>query len=417
MKKKFRLYVGFLLMASGVCAMTACSGGEESIANTTGGGSVSKTDEVLTLTINTGNVSSRVTDITTDPGVNAENTINRITVGIFDASGNVRTIQELTSGNGTTGDGTFKVTTSGSNAVAEANLVTTSLTAGDKILAAVNAPAGHFSGVTSQSAFAKDLLLGVALTTSGSSATPTSAETSNNVPMYGESTLSGSAGNFSANVPVKHLIAKVSLESLSVDFDENGSYSQATFTPTAFFLINVPEKLVFQDTPVWTISNTNWHHGSPTDKTAAQHGTYEEYLTTTNPIAAQELKGKNGSGTETFSGKYFLYAMPNNSDADGTRTKLVIAGKFKADGQTPSNNGNDVYYPVSLNATYDPITGAPSAPDGTVYKVYPNKNYKCSVTIKTMGSDDPWKSIDPEAAKITVTVQDFEDVSQSTTFK
>lgn len=413
MKKKFRLYVGFLLMASGVCAMTACSGGEESIANTTGGGSVSKTDEVLTLAINTGNVGSRATDITSDPGKNTENNINRITVGIFDPNSKaVKTIQELTSGDGSTGSGTFSLSTSTGNTVATANIVTSALTDKDNILVAVNAPAGYFSGVTTQSAFvAKDLAIGVALTTTGSSATPTNAETSNNVPMYGLSTLSGSGGNFTANVPVKHLVAKVTLESLSVDFDQDGSYSQAKFTPTAFFLINVPDKLFFEDTPVWekadaTDYNT-FHHGFATD--AGSHGNIETYLTTSS-IAAQELEK-----SQSFNGNYFFYTMPNRNAVDAYRTKLVIAGKFKADG---TGTGVDVYYPVSLNVIYGTNGSPAEAESGTAQgKVYPNKNYKCKVIIKTKGSDDPWKSIDPEAAKITVTVQDFEDVSQSTTFK
>ena len=416
MKKKFRLYVGFLLMASGVCAMTACSGGEDSIANTTGGGSVSKTDEVLTLTINTGNVSSRATDIKSDPTATKENTINRITVGIFDpGTGAVKSIQELKSGDGSAGSGTFNVTTSGSNAVAVANIVTSALAQNDDVLVAVNAPVGHFSGVTSKSAFAKDLDLSIALTTTGNSSAATSAETSENIPMYGEGALGAPSGsNFTANINVVHLIAKVTLESLTVDFDENGSYKNATFTPTAFFLINVPEKLVFQTSPIWTSTNTNWYHGFATD--TGNHGTYKEYLTTSTIVSGQELKGTKASATATFNDKYYLYAMPNSSDVDGTRTKLVIAGQFKADGQTVSNGGKDVYYPVSINATYD-AAGNATAPNGTIYKVYPNKNYKCSVIIKTLGSDDPWKSIDPQTAQITVTVTDFEDVNQTTTFK
>ena len=108
--------------------------------------------------------------------------------------------------------------------------------------------------------------------------------------------------------------------------------------------------------------------------------------------------------------------MPNIGDADdNSKTKLVIAGKFKANN---TSNEETVYYPVSINATYDK-TGTPTAPENSTdpYKVYPNRNYKCSVIIKTKGSDDPWKSIDPQTAQITVTVTNFEDVNQTTTFK
>ena len=68
----------------------------------------------------------------------------------------------------------------------------------------------------------------------------------NNVPMYGEGKLppktSGDNSAFKVSgdkVTVKHMLAKVSLESLGVDFKAGSAYANAEFTPVAAFLINV----------------------------------------------------------------------------------------------------------------------------------------------------------------------------------
>ena len=96
--------------------------------------------------------------------------------------------------------------------------------------------------------------------------------------------------------------------------------------------------------------------------------------------------------------------------------KLIIAGDFDANG---SGTTEKVFYPVAINATYA-ADGTPSAATngGTdVFKVYPNKNYKCTVVIKTKGTTDPTKNLDPQTATVTVTVTDFVDASQTTTFE
>lgn len=94
--------------------------------------------------------------------------------------------------------------------------------------------------------------------------------------------------------------------------------------------------------------------------------------------------------------------------------KLIIAGDFDANG---SGTTEKVFYPVAINATYDDAGKATAADGGTVFQVSPNKNYKCTVVIKTKGTTDPTKNLDPQTATVTVTVTDFVEAKQTTTFE
>lgn len=76
-----------------------------------------------------------------------------------------------------------------------------------------------------------------------------------------------------------------------------------------------------------------------------------------------------------------------------------------------------VYYPVPLNVNIA-ADGAetPGRPGEDIYKVYPNKNYKCAVTIKTIGVANPNLNLDKQDATITIKVEDWTSVSQTTIF-
>lgn len=405
MKTKIQLFAAFLLLAVGALWLTSCSS-EDAVQ-----GSGSQADASLTLTINTGKVGSRATAWTTDPAgsdkTQTENKINRLTVGIFSSDGStVKTIVELTPGqsNGNTlsADGTT------------AKIVTTSLAANDKVLVAVNAPTGKFAGVANATAFkaveedAKD-----ALTDGSSEAT----EIATNVPMFGENTLSGTGSAFTTTVSVKHLLAKITLDDLSVAFDAKGPYKDAEFTPTEFFLVNVPTTLAFNnDAWVSTAAHlhgcdvTNTYTSLATSVNSSVWGTYKPYLSTgaLPPLALT-------SSSASFNSKAFFYAVPNANNADAAKNmKLIIAGTFKTNS---SDGGTTVFYPVAINAKYDAAGNATAADGGTVFQVSPNKNYKCTVVIKTKGTTDPTKNLDPQTATVNVTVTDFVDASQTTTFE
>ena len=208
MKTKIQLFVAFLLLAVGALWLTSCSS-EDAVQ-----GSGSQADASLTLTINTGKVGSRATawDGTNSPTTTQENTINRLTVGIFDASTKkVKTIVELTSA--TTGGNSLSV----SGKIATAKIVTTSLATGDDVLVAANAPAGNFAGVADETGFnAKTEGIESAVLSSPDN----TKEINTNIPMYGKNTLSAGStdGTFTASVDVKHLLAKITLDNLSVNF-------------------------------------------------------------------------------------------------------------------------------------------------------------------------------------------------------
>ena len=425
MKALTKISIGFLSLAAVALWFTSCS--SEDVASGTNQGKMSS----LTLTINTGkSMGSRATDwTTTDPAGN-ENDINRITVGIFSSDGTIlRTIVELASGDGT--NNTFKSETSG----ASTTIVTNSLTDGDLIKVAVNAPAGHFVGIKTANDFmnkseeAKDALT--------NSTDLTKEACNNNVPMYGEGKLtpktSGDNSVFKVSgdkVTVKHMLAKVSLESLSVDFKAGSAYANAEFTPVAAFLINVPDKMDFT-TAVWNSSAALLHGWSAYDTSDATNctfdyatgnsggtGTYKQYLTTENLTSATPL-----SGTATSTAKAWFYTLPNDKKDDGAavtkNTKLVIAGKFIENKSVTSPTAEMVYYSLPINATYDASSHKyvkPANGDGSAFQVCPNQNYKCSVIIRTKGSSSPNTNLTPQEAEIKVEVTDFVDVTQNAEF-
>ena len=426
MKVLTKISIGFLSLAAVALGFTSCS--SENVTSGTNQGKMSS----LTLTINTGkSMGSRATDWTADPAGN-ENDINRITVGIFSSDGNtLRTIVELASGTGT--DNTFKSETDG----ASTTIVTNSLADGDLIKVAVNAPAGHFVGIKTANDFMnKSEEAKVALT---NSTDLTKEACTNNVPMYGEGKLtpktSGDNSVFKVSgdkVTVKHMLAKVSLESLGVDFKAGSAYANAEFTPVAAFLINVPNKMDFT-TAVWNSGASLLHGWSAYDTSDATNctfnyatgnnygtGTYAQYLTTENLTSATPLSGIASSGTATSSAKAWFYTLPNANEDDGTantnNTKLVIAGKFK---ENTGSTAEMVYYSLPINATYDTSNHKyvkPAAGAGKAFQVCPNQNYKCSVVIRTKGSKNPNTNLTPQEAEIKVEVTDFVDVQQNAEF-
>lgn len=413
-----------LLLAVALTGLSSCSSSDDVTSDPT---NTKSGESRLTLTISTGsnssatgsakaNMATRATDITADPTASKEQQINHITVAIFSSDGStVRTIQELTKHTGTgsaaAGDGTYSQTA----ATATATIVTNSLTATDKIYVVCNAPAGTFQGVQNATDFeAKTEGIDNALATEFGGTSTLASLVDHNIPMYGQGTLTAVSGsdNFTATVTVQHQTAKVTLESLKVDFDQNGPYKDASFEPTGIFLMNVPSTLKF--TSAATTGSTTLLQGYDSKTTA----TYKQYLST-SAISATANTSKVLSGnsaatsTNTFGKTYFFYTMPNSLTDKDKRTKLVIAGTFKANS---SDKGSTVYYPVSLNANYDTSGSSTAADKGTKFTVNPNMNYKCTVTIKTKGASLPTTDVTPQQVAITVTVSGFTDAFQTTIF-
>lgn len=428
MKALTKIGIGFLSLAAVALWFTSCS--SEDVASGTNQGKMSS----LTLTINTGkSMGSRATDWTDDPAgsdkTTTENKINRVAIGIFSHSGAVRTIVELTPS--TTGTNSLSQTDANN---AKATIVTSSLVADagneDEVLVAINAPTGTFTGCQDKTAFmAKTETAAEALAnydkTSLSNPT-TQVET--NIPMFGSASLSGSGSKFTASVSVIHMIAKVSLTELKVDFKAGSAYADAEFTPKAVFLINVPTTFQFNNNQdsnhdynnAWLSTGYEHGWGTFTDHayTASENSSaasifpgsaFKEYLTT-SALEDKILKGENAS----YGKKVFFYTMPNGQD-DDKATKLVIAGHFKS---TEAGIDKDVYYPLFLNATVnDDRTGYNPAVSGSdVKKVYPNKNYNCKVVIRNIGAGSPNTNLDPQTATISISVTNFVEAEQKTEF-
>ena len=358
-----------------------------------------------TLTLNLKPAGTRAA-VYTDPGTAAENTINSVTIGIFDqtadGTGNypVKTIQE--------------VTTSSTSP----SITTSQLIAGDKVLVAVNAKAGTFTGAKNLTEFEnKTLAIDDALANGNGSSTTVA---SSNLPMFGTGVIAGSSTTFTAAVDVYHMVSKITLRTLSVNFSATGAYSAATFTPTAVFMSNVPDKLDFYPANTMTSYSTFATAGTLQQGESGTSSNLKAYLGTASPIgftpAHTTLSGVNtgstynwGTVSPSVANILYLYTMPSSA---ATSTRLVIRGDFDPDGT--GANKVQVYYPVNINYN---SSGSTIPDGGTVAKqVYPNKNYIIDVTIQGKGSSSPTVAIDSQTATANITVKSFTDASQTNVF-
>lgn len=408
MKTKIQLFAAFLLLAVGALWLTSCSS-EDAVQGSGNTGS----ERVLLLSISTGQtIGSRAeTDLTDD-----EKAIEDMTIGIFDANGNVRTIQSLekdaSAATATAGDGKFVI----SGTKAEAKIVTTGLKAGDKVVVAVNtklnsANEATFKKAKSVADFNKGYIDATSALTAASDGTTLSAA---KLPKYGTASLekvNGSTSEFKVTVPVKNLVSRVTLNELKTEFASDGPYSGATFTLKEIFLLGVPNYVDFSDKG-WTAQTVSYFDGADKDAAGNASTVRKAFL----------VKGDAQDGSQTpDQSKYakegdFLYTLPNEYKSN-QKTILVLKGDFsytKTGEQQPTTT--TVYYPVALNAKYN-YSGGNVESGTTEFQTTPGKNYKCNVTIKTIGSDSPWQEAGPLTATVDVEVEKWTDVEQNTYFK
>ena len=435
MKMKRHRFYACLLTVMTLAGFTACSSTDND--GVTDSQTVNGKSQ-LTLTINTMGTRAGFTADPADASNNPEKTINRVTVGIFDSKNNVRTIKEFTKGTGetagTVGTNTFK--TDGST---EMHIVTNKLAAGDKVLVAVNAPSGLFHGAQTVSDFqSKSVDADRALATNASDE-KTTDQVADNAPMFGEAVLPALGKDqtaYTAEVKVFHLTAKISLTDIEVAFDPKGSYQNATFSPTEIYVEHVVDSLNFNPeaghwfTPA-NLSKTPLLTGATGVKDAKSYKTY----LTTGTISNVTLSVTKDASTAKMSTPYFFYVTPSNyNNPSGTKANAVrvwIKGDFDPDGPNGNTGTTTVFYPVLLNVKYDANGTASAVEDGTdAYKVYPNKNYTCKIIIKTKGlpgigddhstqpdGTDGNDELKPQQATITVSVNDWNRIDQTTTFE
>ena len=312
------------------------------------------------------------------------------------------------------------------------NLVTNKLADKDQVLVAVNAPTGLFKGAQTVSDFqSKSVNADRALATNASDESKVQADpVANNAPMFGEADLQAPGKDqtaYTATVHVSHLTAKISLTDIEVAFDPNGSYQNATFSPKEIYIEHVVDGLNFNPTP------GSWFTPADLSKTPLLTGATgvtgaKSYLTT-GAISGVTLS----KDATTMSNHYYFYVTPSSNETPSGKganaVRIWIKGDFDPDGSGEAT-ATTVFYPVLLNVKYDAAGTASAAEDNTdVYKVYPNKNYKCSVVIKTKGlpgigdgmtqpdGTNGNDELKPQQATITVSVDDWTPVTQNTTFE
>lgn len=400
MKTLTKINIGFLALAAVALWFTSCS--SEDVASGTNQGNQ---ESILLLSFNTGNMGTRgatTTNLTAD-----EKKINDMTIGIYSSDGQrLRTVQKLTKadseGEATPGSNKFYMDGSG-NAVAKI-VTTAALTAGDQVLVAANTGSADFSKKGTADGF-KSVEIDATTALTGTSAG--TALTAATLPKFGTSSGKLQAGSnkseFSASdIKLKNLVSKITLQSITVDFAADGPYASATFEPQEMYLVSVPNKMQFSET-AWINNPGSYFSGN--DK-----GFLKVTLSTPSGEGTSKVLSVNNSkftGTATD----VLYTIPN-SNTEANKTVLVIKGQFQ--GET-----KPVYYKLPLNvAGY--TAGKPSGPvaAGTsAFQIPSGKNIKCNITIKTIGSTNPDAESGPLTATLTVTVDPWDDLDQTTTFE
>lgn len=399
-----------------VAGLTACSGSPDIVTTVV---PPAAKESALTIALKPVDTRAAATNITTA----GENTINRVAVGIFDSEGNVKMVKtfergEITSGeSGDIKSGTVTLTT------------TTALATTDHVLVACNAPADKFKGaIANESAFrAMTITTDEALYGASSHAT-TDAVDFTNLPMFGHvealTQSSDDGTKFTAAVSVYHLVAKVTLESFTLD--KQGAMANASFEPEGIFLAHVPNVLDFQSVTAVaatdskaaeaayfvdgkSVSYTNYYHGDMTKKPATDNAAFlgKAYLgmdaatSTDNSKTVKDL---------------VAYTMPNSHDDDGHATFLVVKGKFH---YQSGDTGTEVWYPLYIN--YSNTTDGKHV--GDEKKVYPNFNYRMRVTVQGFGEKPDYDDngnpvitpLVPRTVAVTVTPQGFVDASSEVT--
>ena len=389
MKAK-RLYAGIMALTmtfAGAAFLSSCSS-DELISQ---GGD----DQTLTVKVSPSNTVTRAAAHDVQTGT--ENQVNQFVVGIFDSEGKKLGIEKQTVAK----NSQLTVTAAGYKI-------------GNKVLVAVNMPSTLFDDVTDESSFKNKILsIGQALYGDPNHVPDNKLADNQYVPMYGEGTLvsAGKAKQYKADVKVYHLVSKISLQSITVNF--SNTYKGATFQPTEIFLANVPTKVGLGDASEvakYTFaSNDTYVSGAQT--TYATEGatvTASDYpYLSTGDLSTGDSKWDASVANEEKvynANMPTLYSLPNDN-VDNNATFLVVKGKFSYNGK----NDETVYYPFYMNYN----TTDASAPDGGTPKaLHPNINYQVSITITGKGTNSPVTPVSSKVASVNVSVKDFVAVNQ-----
>ena len=355
-------------------------------------------DGTLVININSTPVGTRTTTLDTDQSTD-EKKVSNLVVNIYTADGTtlVKTItKDYTVGT--------LLDISTTQSVAEAVKSTgTPIAEGQKALVACNVSAATvtaLSGAASITAW-KDIQSNIdaALIAADTEYANdnTKSMSASLIPMFGAGTVEAATGvqTYKVDVTVKHIVAKVTLNSLTMDVTGGDK-----FKVSRLFLVNVPEKFVWDYDNSFFATNTKFYQGHENNDGSDDIKLYRDYLSTAT-IDATVNK------STPLASKYCFYTMPNKVDATKD-TRLVIAGYWTNDG-ADENTTNQTFYSLKLQNTGSPLT----------LGVKPNHHYVIDVIIKRDGGTDPYSDELSAAmsAAVNLTVsENWADQSNSNTF-
>lgn len=344
-----------------------------------------------------GQTTRTATDITGDAGnttvTNDEQEIQNVTFGVFSGTsttlvGDIKQIEPADPTDATTQE-YIQVFQAGDTPYAE----------NDSILVAINMPTTPYA--TLAAAGDKDDFDQAELSIDDALTYGTGTDMdATMLPMMGKARLTASTttnGLYEATVNMYHLVAKVTLASLSVEFDDDAHETHAAFTPTQIFLYSVPDNMDLRvnadGTYQYMATVADYYQGESTNAT-----NYKDYLGTS------ALSGTTLDETDTYSTAYTFYTMPNkagrSSLTDANRTRLIIKGKYTEDVDRDPT-GHDAYYAINLGSTTD-------------YSVEANYHYIVTAVIKGDGAATVNGTIpDIEHLTTTVTVGDWTEEATS----
>jgi len=356
-------------------------------------------DGTLVININSTPVGTRTTTLDTDQSTD-EKKVSNLVVNIYTADGTalVKTITKDYTG------GTL-LDISTTQSVAEAVKSTgTPIAAGQKALVACNVSAATvtaLSGAASITAWkAIESNIDAALIAADTEYTNDGSKdmSASLIPMFGSADVATATGvqTYKVDVTVKHIVAKVTLNSLTMDVTGGDK-----FKVSRLFLVNVPEKFVWDYDNSFFATNTKFYQGHETNTGDDVTKLYRDYLSTAT-IDATVNK------STPLASKYCFYTMPNKVDAI-VDTRLVIAGYWTNDG-ADENTTNETFYSLKLQNTGSPLT----------LGVKPNHHYVIDVIIKRDGGTDPYSdelsAVMSAAVNLTVS-ENWDSQSNTNTFK
>lgn len=375
----------FLSMAAlvSIGMMTSCVVNEEDSLSKSYAESAPAT---VNLRINSGNGST--TRANTIIGETAEKTIKYFTVGLFDESNNLVTLNNKEVG------------------TENATSINTS-TASTQIYVAVNSTSnGQFDNKKTVKAF-KEVVTELGYTTSADGRSNENVNKANSqlttgLPMFGSSATISYDANSASNVTVnvKRLVARVGVNNIATDFTD-GAYKEAIFVPKEIFMYNVNDKCTWDGTASTSMTETANAKGvceiTEGTSTLANMGTLPNYAYLSSGLIEDfTAEGSNETYLSQVDASYYFYVFPHAKD---NPTKLVIKGLFKAKGE---ENYSTVYYPIIVNKNNGATIAA-------------NNTYTIGVTIKGKGVKWPSDDIENASVNVTLTVEDWTNMTQEVT--